>query len=99
MHVSGGRLRRLMLSVSAKRMKLSPFITSAKAAILVCFGFFVVFPLLLVVCWWIQDWRYTRFSWRGQGYYARVAAACDQALAARESLSRQIRGKGLESLP
>jgi hypothetical protein len=53
----------------------------------------------MVLCWWFQDWSYTRFCWRGQRYYAGVAEACDQLLLLREPIPREIRGKKLESLP
>jgi hypothetical protein len=80
-------------------MKASPFITTAKAVILVCFAVFVVLPLLVACVWAAQDWRYMRFCWRSQQYYARVAEACDIILAAGEPIPREIRRNKLESLP
>jgi hypothetical protein len=80
-------------------VKSSAPLKIGKTIVLVCFILFVVLPVLVALCWGLQDWRYTRFCWRGQGYYARVAAACDQVLAAGEPTPRQIRGKGLEDLP
>jgi hypothetical protein len=70
-----------------------------KAAVLVCFILFVVLPVLVAICWAVQDWRYTRFCWRGQPYYTRIAAACDQVLGAGEPIPREIKGKALEGLP
>ena len=67
--------------------------------VLLCFILFVVLPVLVALCWGLQDWRYTRFCWRGKGYYARIAAACDQVLTAAEPIPREITGKALEGLP
>ena len=82
-----------------EHVKATPFITTAKAVILVCFAVFVVLPLLVACVWAVQDWRYTRFCWRGQQYYARVAEACDQLLAAPESMPRKLKGEELKALP
>lgn len=93
-------LPRLILGVSEiEHVKASPFITTAKAVILACFTVFVVLPLLLAGVWAVQDWRYTRFCWRSQQYYARVAEACDQLLAASEPMPRELKREKLESLP
>jgi hypothetical protein len=80
-------------------MKATRSITTAKAVILVCFAVFVVLPLLVACVWAIRDWRYTRFCWRGQQYYAQVAEACDQLLAAPESMPRKLKGEELNALP
>lgn len=80
-------------------MKASSFLTTGKVIILICFTLFVVLPVLIGLFWSFQNWSYTRFCWRGQAYYARVAEACDQLLAAAEPLPRELKGDKLKSLP
>lgn len=80
-------------------MKAAPFLSTAKAIVLVCFTLFVVLPLLVGLLWKIQDWRYTRFCWRSQEYYARVAEACDQLLASAEPLPRELKREKVPSWP
>jgi hypothetical protein len=80
-------------------MKLAALKTAAKTVVLICFTVFVVLPLFFSCAFVIQDWRYLRFGWRGQKYYARVAEACDQLLAQAEPIPREIRGDKLQSLP
>jgi hypothetical protein len=80
-------------------MNFGRFKLAAKIAILACFTIFVVLPLLVGCVWGMRDWRYTRFCWRGQQYYAQVADACDQVINLSEPLPRDLRGDRLESLP
>ena len=80
-------------------MKAQPFLTAGKAILLVCFSLFVVLPLVVGLYSSVQNWSYTRFCWRGQKYYARVAEACDQILSAHEPMPRELRRDSLKSLP
>jgi hypothetical protein len=80
-------------------MNYGPFKMIGKGVILVCFTLFVVLPMLVACIWAVQDWRYARFCWRGQQYYARVADACDQLLKLEEPLPCEVRGEKLQSLP
>jgi hypothetical protein len=72
---------------------------AVKSVILISFMLFVVLPLLVASVWWIRDWRYIRFCWRGQQYYAQVADACDQLLNQKGPQPRQLKGEKLQSLP
>ncbi len=80
-------------------MKASTLLTTGKGIVLICFVLFVVLPLVVALAWKVQDWSYTRFCWHGQEYYARIAAACDQLLAAAEPVPRDLKGERLRSLP
>ena len=76
-------------------MELAGAKAITKRVILICFFVPVFFACTVA----IQDWRYTRFSWRGHNYYAHVAEACDQLAAQAEPAEREIRHDQLQSLP
>jgi hypothetical protein len=80
-------------------MKLARLKRIAKPVILICFTVFVVLPVFFACIFVIQDWRYARFRWRGDTYYAHVAEACDQLVAQAEPAEREIRRDKLQLLP
>jgi hypothetical protein len=73
-----------------KRRSLKPLIWIGVAAL---------FVVLLVLSSYPQVLGYWLFSMRSQGYYARVADACDQLIAQGGAFPREIKGPALESLP
>jgi hypothetical protein len=80
-------------------MSVAALKTTAKTLILICFTVFVVLPLLFSCAFVIQDWRYTRFCWRSQSYYARMANACELLVAQAEPVEREVHHPNLQSLP
>ncbi len=64
-----------------------------------CLAILVLPPVALILLWSAQNWSYTRFCWRSQAYYAQVAAACDEILAAPGPVPRVLKRRDLPPLP
>ena len=75
------------------------FKTTAKTVVLICFTVFVVIPAFFGCLYALQDWRFTRFAWRGQQYFAQVAEVCDHLAADAKVEPREIQGHNLQALP